>query len=108
MLDFLISLLLLVFSPFLIWLVDEKQGLIRNAFSVMMGSKTWVSYGSDNTARNFPELKLGILTPFTMRVHGDQSGSDLIKEADFYYARDYSIWKDLNIILANYKKLGKK
>ena len=100
-LDFLLGLFLLPLTP-LIGLLHMDFSLIRFIFRVWTRKATWVSYhGADQALAALPPLPPGRLAP----------GSQLSKEAltqdemhliNFYYARDYSLLKDLEILLLNF------
>ncbi len=104
-LDLLVSSILFIFSPLLWWLVDSPSGFLRNIWAVFHGQKTWVSYSSENSERRFPPLRPGVVTPAPALLPGADQGT-MIRDADFYYARDYTPWKDIVIIFANFSKLG--
>lgn len=98
-LDFTVGIVLLILSPILLVVNKFKFiPLYRNIFQLIFGVKTVVGYsGQIAEYQNLPELKKGVLT-------NDENGSEAQVE-NLYYARDYSIWTDLEILIKNLNKL---
>jgi GT2 family glycosyltransferase len=105
-LDIIVSLLLLVLSPVLIFFERKPLDFLKNIFIVLIGKKSWVSYYPlhDNEI-HLPKIKPGVLTPLTT-LKSKINSDDMIKKANLLYARDYTVWKDINIILLGFKNLG--
>jgi hypothetical protein len=102
--DILWGLICLTSLPFTHWFIRDKSGFFQNINACILGKKTWVSYGSLNANQLLPSLKPGVLAPafISYRENDDQA----LVDADYYYARDYSVWKDLSLVLNNFKNLG--
>lgn len=92
LLDFILSLVLLLVSPLLIITGSRWNGLLSNIYAVMIGRKTWVGYGSEELGYSLPSLKDSVLTA---------------SAGPLYYARDYNPWFDIQCILAHWKKLDR-
>lgn len=102
-LDIVISVFLVVFSFVVIWAQAKKSNYFKNIFSVLSGNKTMVSYDfSDTDQEELPELKQGLLNVHQNTLH-DKS---LIHRANLLYAKDYNVWKDVEIILRNLNKIS--
>ncbi|MBK9174858.1 MAG: glycosyltransferase [Flavobacteriales bacterium] len=102
--DIMASLLLLVLSPLTIWAVKDKEGLIRNAWNVLLGRMSWVGYrpGPERSLK-LPVIKSGILDPLI----GEEAVSDsMIIRANTAYAKDYSPWQDLQLLIRGFRFLG--
>jgi hypothetical protein len=69
---------------------------------VLFGIKTWIAYSKYENDK-LPDLKNGILSPYKMdqNLVEDQKG-----RLDFLYAKDYNVWTDLELLIANIKYLG--
>lgn len=105
-LDFLVSLGFLISTPVLIWNFSSKGKWLRNMLNSLTGKKSLVGYflPEKEGFQQLPSIKRGILNPSdTMRVD-DQSISSKL---NLIYARDYSIWKDLEIIRRAWRKLDR-
>lgn len=97
--DFSVGLLLLVFFPIL--LIFNRFALvvlIKNVVQVIFGVKTLVGYnGAKEDYQNLPVLADSVVD---IPVEKDNHS------ANMYYARDYSVWRDLEIIFINLAKLA--
>ncbi|MDD2983109.1 MAG: glycosyltransferase [Crocinitomicaceae bacterium] len=102
-LDILTSLTFLLISPVVIWFYEQKVRWFKNVFSCLFGKKTYVGY-FDVTDQNrlLPSIKFGILNASSRE---DVSDSVLRSKLNLIYARDYTIWKDVEIILKSWKRL---
>ncbi|MEI7500833.1 MAG: glycosyltransferase [Bacteroidota bacterium] len=109
MLDFLVSLALLVFYPLAIFMVRNPIGLIRNIFSVLIAWKSWVGFGphTEREAHRFPDIKQGVLTPLDAFKNKNMP-VEAIARLDLLYTRDYKLTNDLNIIIKGFRNLGRK
>ena len=106
-LDLMVSLMSLALFPFLLFFVKNPGHFFANIFKVLSGKRTWVGYypAKDN-AFHLPKIKPGILTPLTS-LKNPKLSPDMISNANILYARDYSVWKDLNTILINFREMGR-
>jgi hypothetical protein len=106
--DIVLSLLLIPASPFLIFLVRNKGGFIRNIFSVMFGINSWVGYYKSTGGEHpgLPEIKQGILTPFDMNSIPADSGH--AEQLNLSYAKDYRIRNDIKILINHIPLLGRR
>ena len=105
LLDVIVALLLLLFVWADIWFVKDKQGFIKNIFTVLAGKKSWVGChaGSRNPAA--ARLKPGVLHPedaFPECTFSD----DMLELAETLYTRDYSIRLDMATIWKGFSRLG--
>jgi hypothetical protein len=75
-------------------------------FSVLVGKISIVGYLSSktNSSNQLPRIKGGILNPTDSLSFLDESLTDKL---NLIYARDYSIQKDLGILLKAWKKLDR-
>jgi len=106
LLDIMISLISLSLLPVLIFLEKKPIGFITNIFKVLFGKRTWVGYySSPNSSHHLPQIRTGIISALTS-LKSQPPPPEMIRDANILYARDYSIWKDLNIILTAYKNMG--
>lgn len=96
--DFIIALLLLISLPISIWFYKNKGRFVSNCWSVFIGKKSWVSYALDHSSinRHLPPIKSGILSP--NQGQNEIKDTGLSSKMNLIYARDYSVWKDFNIL----------
>ncbi|MDB4347621.1 glycosyltransferase family 2 protein [Bacteroidia bacterium] len=103
LLDFLFGLLLLILLP-LSLIKPKKIGTkIANAFALIWGSKTLISYVPAPDIKKLPPLKQGLLFPAS-KVNAS-SNSATINRVNFLYAKDYTPGIDLELFIKNLKKL---
>ncbi len=95
LLDIGMCLVFALLMPVLILKAKYRSGLVRHWLGVLTGRRSWVSYNSPVQGL-FPPLRPGVLTP---EIPMYREREDLARiDADYYYAKDYSIWTDLSII----------
>ena len=62
-----------------------------------------ISYDfQDKKVDELPTLQTGILTANPYKI----TDAELIHRANLLYAKDYTIWKDLELLLKNLNKIG--
>lgn len=107
--DILTSFIVLIFSPFIIVFTKNSFLLINNSLSVLFGFKTWVGYytGGKVKQNNLPKIKAGILTPLDYVKINDYSDS-AIESMNIIYARNYTIWNDLNILVKGFQNISRQ
>ena len=107
LMDVFLGLLLLLLSPVLIFFERQIGGFLQNIFQVLFGRKSWVGFcETDHADFHLPKIRAGVLCPLDgMKVK--QQDKETIHQLNLLYARDYNVWKDLNIILFAFRDLGK-
>ncbi len=102
--DFIIGLILLVISPLLIWFYKNKFQFLGNSLKLIGGRKTVVSYNEQSNFSNkqLPKIKKGILTPTD---HLSGLDENLKSKLDLLYAREYSVFREIQILWKAWKKL---
>ncbi len=104
--DIMMSLLSLIFYPVLLFIVKKPLNFLKNIFLVLFGKKSWVGYYPfEDNSIHLPKIKPGVLTPLAS-IKSKTLSDDMIKKANMLYARDYTVWKDLNIFIVALSKLG--
>ncbi|PHR48134.1 MAG: glycosyl transferase family 2 [Fluviicola sp.] len=105
--DFIVSLLSFLLTPILIWFFNNKSKYFKNIWQVLIGQKSLVGYSLDpkNHMLKLPKIKDGILTP--TENEKDESDYSLSAKLNLIYARDYSIFTDLQIVITNWSKLDR-
>ncbi|NDF60574.1 MAG: hypothetical protein EB100_05785, partial [Crocinitomicaceae bacterium] len=104
-LDILFSVCFIFTLPISIFYFKNKKSLLKNIFDCLIGRKTYVGYNFQNLNNSLlPKLKFSILHP----VHDTSITSDLNEKINLIYARDYSIWKDIEILQKSWRALDRK
>ena len=105
-LDIFLSVLFVVTLPIGIWFVRHKRRFMTNLLHVIMGERSWVGYApsSDKSVR-LPRIREGVLDP----VHAAHLVPMplTIHRVNLTYAKDYRVWQDLRLVLANFSGLGR-
>ena len=103
--DVITSLILLLFSPLLIFVQKNKSNFIKNIFLVLFGVKSWVGYGKTINPE-LPKIKPSVLSPADA-VKITDFNPDTHKRLNLNYSKNYRIENDLRIILKNIRDFGK-
>lgn len=106
LLDLLLCLSFICLLPVLLFLVKRPVGFIKNIFKVLRGKMSWVGY-SDNGVNSplLPAIKPGVITSAeALKVELDQETNSRLNSL---YAKDYSVYKDLELIRKGWRNLGR-
>lgn len=107
LLDLFMSILLLILSPILIWFNASKTYYYKNLLQVVVGNRSMVAItGNKNVLQAAPNLKKGILAPIDL-AKLDHLKTSTEEQINFEYVRNYTLWKDLEIIVNNLHAIGK-
>lgn len=106
MLDVSVTIAILLCLPVLLFMVNSRLGLIRNVFSVLFSSKSWVGLSASPGIAVQSSIRPGVLTPMDAVVGADLDPS-VVTRLNQIYARDYDPSKDLKIIFRSLKSLGR-
>jgi hypothetical protein len=105
MFDFVVSLLIILFSPILIWFIRGKLKAYANLFAVLLGSKTFVSYcTAENDITLLPKIKKGVFS--VGMVYGREVKKDVADRLNIMYAKDYRVSHDVTMLFKLWRKLG--
>ncbi len=106
--DLITAALLLLLFPISWWIwISKPLGLLLNITRVLTGSKSWVGFAAGGTIAGYelPAIKPGILSPA-----GPEPNLNLTPEQwlriNLDYARDYTLRKDITIVLRNIRVLN--
>ena len=102
-LDILVSLSLIVTFFIFLWAQANKKTYFGRLFQVLIGNKTMVGYRpKDERIMELPVIKTSLLDAIPNGI----SDEKLIHRANLIYAKDYSVWKDLEVIARKITKIG--
>ena len=107
--DMAISLIFLVMSPVVLFIIRNPAGLFRNIGKVLLGFSSWVGYFqvTDDHHPDLPKIKSGVLTPYDLHKNAGFD-SKTVAQLNQAYAKDYRVVQDLIIIISGFKHLGRK
>ena len=105
LLDILFSFFLLTLLPLLIFFIRNPAGLVFNILNTLLGKRSWVGYAlNENSTANLPQIRPGVISPADgLRQKLDQ---ETIGRLNSLYAKDYNVYKDLDLIRKAWRKLG--
>jgi GT2 family glycosyltransferase len=105
---FLISIFFLISYPILIFFIKKPLKFLGNIFMVLIGEYAWVGYAANKNfdkIQKLPLIKKGVISPLDSSKNKDLS-PETIDQMNTLYAKDYSIFNDLQIIFNGFKNLG--
>lgn len=103
--DVIVSVLLIPMTPVLLLVVSNKTDFILNIFKVLLGEKTWVGYAPVSNMELLPKIKPSVLATTGKASHVSYN-EVAIQKINFLYAKEYSIEKDLGIVIRSLQQLG--
>lgn len=104
--DWSFALLLILLLPFNIWTYSNKKKYINNLTSILFGKLSFIGFTENARMRDvrLPKIKPGILYPSDILGIEEES---VVEKLNLLYSRDYSMRKDLSIVLKAWKKLDR-
>lgn len=103
--DIFSSILLIILSPAIFFLINHKFQFFKNLFIVLFGIKTWVGYINSNENFELPKIKKSIINPISMKKLNNEMNHLKI---NIQYAKDYKVFNDFKYLIINIKYLGNK
>jgi len=107
-LDFCLSLFFIACSPIFVWFSNSFSNYFRNLLQILFGKISFVGFAPlPKLNRENLRFKTGVLTPLDQF---DQviTTSERIEKLNLEYGRDYSVFKDLEVIFKKIGQLGRK
>lgn len=104
--DFGLSLGFMLTTPIWFFFIKNRSVFLQKIWQIFRGKLTFVGYQEDDLKRDvrLPKIKSGLFSPSDIMEFDDQS---LKEKLNLLYARDYSIRKDMSIILKAWSKLDR-
>lgn len=105
-LDVVLSLIFLLFSPFLVWGYQNKKQYFSNMVKIFFGAISFVGYAKVHHVSNLklPAIKKGVLNS-SMLLEQQQIDDEAVSRLNLIYAKNHSFLMDLKIIFKNFGKL---
>lgn len=100
--DLGICMLLLVSAPIWLGLSPRRKRLAGGWWPVLRGKKTWVGYAHTAQKQPLPAIKRSVFSPLDA-LHGIQPNEPTIGRLNYFYAKDWSVWRDLDVLLGSLK-----
>ncbi len=105
LLDIGSSLLLLLAAPLIFWWMRNPGHYFKNVCTTLIGRTTWLAYDPSVSTEHLPKLKPSILKTTEM-MRSTKVDPRACNHINQLYAKDYSVWYDLNFMLSHFRKLG--
>jgi len=106
--DLITGLALMVLSPVIMWFFwPNPLKMPWNSILVTLGIRSWIGYHPEGVLPGYdlPRIRPGILTP-EAPGHLPERTPALMLESNLRYARDYSLWRDLRILLKGIRHIA--
>jgi O-antigen biosynthesis protein len=104
--DLVSSVGILLALPILLFVVRNSGGLIKNAFKVLIGRKTWVGYSSILSAKaGLPVIKHAVVPPYNLLPDYAPDAHMQLQLAEDY-AHRYTAGVDAGFVWRNLRWLG--
>ncbi|MBK9192522.1 MAG: sugar transferase [Crocinitomicaceae bacterium] len=106
LLDLATAIKMIVLSPFLIWVFNNKRNFYSNMFGVLIGKLSMVGYAPVKhiSTLKLPKIKRGILSA-ALQFNSSNPDDDAVARINLIYAKNHSLMMDMKIIWKNWKKL---
>ncbi|MEI6577189.1 MAG: glycosyltransferase [Bacteroidota bacterium] len=108
LMDLILSVILLAFSPLLILFIKNPLGLFKNIILTLFQRRSWVGFylGDTEDPLKLPNLRKGVLNPLDA-FPGKNINSETIDKLNLLYSRDYKISNDFYIFRKGFRELGR-
>ncbi|HTN46924.1 MAG TPA: glycosyltransferase [Flavipsychrobacter sp.] len=104
--DVCLALFILLFFP-VAFFFRHPAHLLFNAFEVLLGRRTWVSYGKQVHQEKLPMIKKGVLPTFNL-LNDIYPSEAVVEKLDVEYATHYNVFVDVRTVAKNLKFLSRK
>lgn len=103
--DRVVAIFALLTWPLTMLLVNDKIGLLVNAYRVLRGDRSWVGYDRrDPKAHLLPPLRAGVISP--VPDHRSELDPEIYHHLNLLYARDYGVSDDFRLVWEQRSQLG--
>ena len=89
--------------PLSLFFSKNPINALYKAMQVLFGKRTWIGYHQKAGIENLPVIKQGICTPLSGKQIKDP-GLTMVKQVNVLYAKDYTVARDMDILLKNWFK----
>jgi hypothetical protein len=102
--DLIISTAFIISFPVHFFMQKTPGKFFRNVGDVLLSRKTWVGYASP--LKNLPHLKPGVISVTGVPVSLNTLPEESLASADEWYAANFTVWHDVQLVWKNYKFLS--
>ncbi|MEM1326922.1 MAG: glycosyltransferase family 2 protein [Bacteroidota bacterium] len=105
--DMLTASFLLLTVPVHLLFIKDRKSFITNCLSVLSGHKTWIGYHPFSTPdHTLPQLRPSVLAN-SIHLRKSILNEATQRRLDFFYAKDYRVFRDVELLWRAYRQLGK-
>lgn len=105
LLDISLSVITILISPVLVFLMKRPGYFMRNIVLVLFGLKSFIGYNRMVDTSGLPVLRPGILNPLDP-LKGNET-AEMADKSNIIYAKDYSVFSDIILISQSIKQLDR-
>jgi GT2 family glycosyltransferase len=102
--DIIISIIFVISFPIHLLLQKKPARFFRNVSEIFLMKKTWIGYAK--ALKNLPHLKPGVLSVTGVPHFMNSLPEENLIAADTWYAANYSVWHDVQLLWKNYEFLS--
>ena len=92
---------MILFLPFVYLFNGNRMQILPMIAKVLVGKMTWVGYGGDSSDYSFLPVLNACIIPYPDSFQYLHYTEDYFRKYNMEYAKNYSIWMDIEIILNN-------
>lgn len=96
--DIIVSLVILLLSPILVFLQQSAKNFLRNLLQVFIGQKTWVGFSPMDDHQSLAESIQPPVLHLGMSYKGQNKPKDFFENLNLGYAKKYDPTQDMSII----------
>ena len=103
--DSIAALILIALFPLLGWFIKKPARAFVGLLNVIVGKLSLVGYAPAENINSLPAIKKGLLSPLNA-LHGSNPNFITPEKMNFFYAKDYTVGHDLNIVVKGWRNLN--
>ena len=102
--DIVTAVLFIISFPVNLFLQKRPGRFYKNVFMVLVNKKTWIGYATN--LNELPVIKKGIITSTALPSTLNELPAEALKNTDEWYAQNYSVMLDIQLLSRGYKYLS--
>ena len=105
LIDVSFAVVSIILFPVHFLFVKKPVRFLKHCIEIIIGAKTWIGYLFPLTT--LPKIRKGVLAPNGIPLSALQTlPPENLQPLDYWYAKDYEPFYDIQLILKNYRHLG--
>ncbi len=103
--DSIAALVVIALFPLLGWFMKKPARAFVGLLNVIIGKLSLVGYAPAENINSLPTIKRGLLSPLNA-LHSSNPNFITSEKMNFFYAKDYTVGHDLNIVVKGWRNFG--